>query len=242
MKLPYYTTAVGVGETRDSVKIKNLYVADGSPGAGALNNFWRGAENFEVTNPSGFREPPAYDDTVVFAVSQASPMRYIKVNGKIWFFELEPNGPKDWKGGMASGGYLANVEALQPIKFGSQQQFFLRNARIPAESESAVFNTVMLGCEGELKKSRDPTSFVDLKETPQIAEKPYIFNRDEKYFIRVPKVLSNARGITSTDGEDIPFENVYMATAANDDADSIQSKINSPEIKAIYFLELTQIL
>eukprot|EP00930_Biecheleria_cincta_P027478 TRINITY_DN19300_c0_g1_i2.p1 TRINITY_DN19300_c0_g1~~TRINITY_DN19300_c0_g1_i2.p1 ORF type:complete len:640 (-),score=101.96 TRINITY_DN19300_c0_g1_i2:86-2005(-) len=239
VKLGYYTSAAGLGEHRDDVKIKNLYVGDGSPGAGALNNFWRSAENFRVTNPMGLQGDKVvpgniYAGKLVFAVSQASPIRNVAIDGELWLFELEKLGPGDPTSGMASGGFAANIEA-NSILTGGQQQFYFRNLKLVNDgSQQPVFNGLIMGSEGNMRSDgKEQTSFTNVPKTPVIAEKPFIFKRAGKFFMRVPDLQRDSVGISSMAGRDIAFEHVYTATP--DKAGELNSKVDDPDVHAIWF-------
>lgn len=89
---------LGLGLSPEDTRIKNLWSPDGSKDytTGALCNFWRGVENVTLGN--------AYNQPVVWAVSQAAPMRRVKIEGDINLFHSF-GGPA----GYASGGYLADA-------------------------------------------------------------------------------------------------------------------------------------
>jgi hypothetical protein len=75
-----------------------LVAWDGSanPSLGALQNFWRSAENVKVSNKW---------KTFTWAVSQSSPIRSIEVDGDLIL------GDK----GYASGGFMANMNVSGKI-------------------------------------------------------------------------------------------------------------------------------
>lgn len=89
MDVGYYTSVIGLGRTPTDVTIKKVIGQNGSHNheVGALNNFWRTVENVHVRG------------MVTWAVSQASPIRRIVVDGDM---ELHQGGA--W----SSGGYMAD--------------------------------------------------------------------------------------------------------------------------------------
>jgi hypothetical protein len=84
---------------------------------GALANFWRGAENV--------RTQPAEGTPMLWAVSQASPLRRIQVDGDLQVYQYNCCSPG---AGFASGGYMADMQISGDFNTGSQQQFFSRNS------------------------------------------------------------------------------------------------------------------
>jgi hypothetical protein len=72
---------------------------------GALDNFWRSAENVKVTPKGG---------VMTWAVSQAVPLRRLIVEGDLNLF-ASTGGPA----GYASGGYMADIYVSGKIISGS---------------------------------------------------------------------------------------------------------------------------
>ena len=73
----------------------------------ALCDFWRGVENLNVNRD------------VLWAVSQAAPMRRMVINGDLALSE---------KGGYSSGGFLGDVKIKGTVNSGTQQQWMSRNS------------------------------------------------------------------------------------------------------------------
>jgi len=75
----YYTTVHGLGKTPYDTSIGNVMVQNGAFNmiGGALANFWRSAENFMMTPAEG---------SMIWAVSQACPLRRAVVNGNLDLF------------------------------------------------------------------------------------------------------------------------------------------------------------
>ena len=129
--------------------------------------------------------------------------------------------------GWASGGYLANSQVTDTIHFSSQQQWFNRNVSMKGQ-DGGAFNFVFLGCEGAPASNcgteNNGRPFTTIKETPIIAEKPFIsINEDDgRYQLNIPHYQKNVSG-HSFDAEKlwfVGFEEVYV-TAVGDDADKI---------------------
>jgi len=70
----------GLGRSPADTQLGNLMVQNGDfeMSGGALANFWRSAENVKVV--------PVAGTPVVWAVSQASPLRRIEVDGDLQLF------------------------------------------------------------------------------------------------------------------------------------------------------------
>src|SRR5579862_8510792 len=90
----YYVSVQGLGQNPDQVALNSSDVTvDSFDGTGnATDNFWRSAENFEIT-------PSAGNDR--WAVAQAGPFRRVDVRGGL---ELYPASY-----GYASGGYISDT-------------------------------------------------------------------------------------------------------------------------------------
>ena len=114
----YYTSIMGLGENPTDTVINNVscYMGsnqtedsvcpDGDQGnlvVGALNTFWRSAENFS-TNADLNTWFPTSCPGMTWAVSQACPMRKVVVNGALYLFQLT----SDFSSGFASGGFMAD--------------------------------------------------------------------------------------------------------------------------------------
>ena len=109
--LGYYVSVHGLGRTPDQTILGNIMVLDGADDftIGALDNFWRSAENFSTFKQAG--------DPMIWAVSQASPLRRAIVNGDLNLFHYTSGQPA---AGYASGGFMADVTVTGAISSGSQ--------------------------------------------------------------------------------------------------------------------------
>jgi hypothetical protein len=113
MTVGYYTSVYGLGRKPSDTIIDSIASWDSSanPTTGALDTFWRSAENFKVSNQW---------NTFTWATSQASPIRRIEVDGDL---ELSDKG-------YSSGGYMADMNVTGRINAGTQQQYFSRNSEM----------------------------------------------------------------------------------------------------------------
>ncbi len=175
----YYTSVIGLGTdpTQTTIDYISCYEGNGGtatpacpPGTGgsanlltgALNTFWRSAENF-TTNPNtaGNVWWPVTNKGMTWAVSQACPLRKVNINGNLYLFQLDAivNGQVQYASGFSSGGFMADCKisgqdpANSAVVMGSQQQFFVRNTDATSAGSSPTFsngvwNQVFVGCNG----------------------------------------------------------------------------------------------
>jgi hypothetical protein len=142
----YYTQVMGLGESPEDVLFtspKGVYCQeqDFSIG-GSLSTFWRSAENFKTQ--ANFKW--YVGSGMMWAASQASPVRRVEIDNDLLLFEYEPPIPG---AGEASGGYFANVKLNQgAVRPGSQQQWFARDSTVPTWV-GGTWNMVFSGVEGE---------------------------------------------------------------------------------------------
>ena len=123
----YYTQVLGLGESpTDTVftSDKGVFSEEGvfDIKDGALDSFWRGAENFQ-TNAKHL-----WTDTegMLWAVSQACPLRRLVIKNNLKLFEYKGGGAA----GYSSGGFLADSVVEGLVASGSQQQWLARNSHI----------------------------------------------------------------------------------------------------------------
>lgn len=173
----YYCTVHGLGSTPDmtqaSVFCLGALDQNGSK-TGALDTFWRGAENLQMTPPTTLPEAvsgamyyqvfdggrsfgasaetkmPFPPDTAIWSVSQACWLRRISVNGHLWLDNVSPCSSHNNDGSIpalyASGGFVADVHVSGSINLMGQQQFcFLRSSAHEAVLGGA-WNTVAVDC------------------------------------------------------------------------------------------------
>jgi len=206
----FYTTLLGIGRYPKDTMVRQIESADSC--GDALDNFWRGIENFSTGDGNA---------TVEWHVSQAAPMRRLHVNGTMRLGD-----------GWSSGGYMSNCDIEGRINAGSQQQWFSRNNNMRGWSWGA-WSFVHLGSTGAPANRCFEQSWgympvhTNIKETPVIAEKPYIVlqSNGDKYTLVVPDYERNKVGFNWHGPEkEIPFERVYVANE-NDTAAKISGKL-----------------
>ena len=104
----YYTTVHGLGKSPTDVVFqseKGVYSEEGSYNftVGALDSFWRGAENFRTAASWG----TSGGTGMLWAVSQASPLRRVVIDHDLMLYEYQP---PYGAAGYSSGGYMANCQ------------------------------------------------------------------------------------------------------------------------------------
>jgi hypothetical protein len=106
----YYVSVHGLGRSPTDASLDNMMVLNSAYDftIGALNNFWRSAENVHVLAKEG---------PMIWAVSQASPLRRTVVDGDLNLFDYTGGA----SAGYASGGYMADVKVNGKINAGGQQ-------------------------------------------------------------------------------------------------------------------------
>src|SRR5580765_5230314 len=135
----YYTSVAGLGAEPGDVTVNgSIYVRNQCSASGscvALNNFWRSLSNLtiNVTTPNF----GCYSGEF-WAVSQASPMRRVHVNGATTMMDYCT--PPSY----ASGGFIADSKFEGGIVNGSQQQWLVRNSTLNGWS-NGVWNQVFSG-------------------------------------------------------------------------------------------------
>ena len=127
----YYTSIYGLGESPNDVVFngdKGVYAEEGDYQfqGGALCTFWRSAENFRTASVHDWQVGKG----MIWAVSQAAPLRRVVVDHDLNLFEYQPPATA---AGYSSGGYIANSKVNGDIRFGSQQQFCVRNVDLGTE-------------------------------------------------------------------------------------------------------------
>ncbi|MBN1174814.1 MAG: adenylyl cyclase, partial [Micromonosporaceae bacterium] len=204
-RLGYYTTVAGLGQSPDDVAITGAVrvVGQADPnsaaGVSALTNFWRSAENLSVT-------PTDWSNQ--WAVSQASPMRRMHINGVLW---LEPG-----NGGYSSGGYIADSKIDGLTINGSQQQWLTRNSVLGDAWTNGVWNQVFSGVVGAPEQGFPDTPYTTLDRSPITREKPFLYldGRGE-YRVFVPALATNSSGTTWADGQQkgssVSIRDFYLA-------------------------------
>src|SRR5579864_1520423 len=150
----YYTTVAGLGLSPNDVHIVGAIEVPNQCNNNkldqcfALVNFWRSVSNLTIdVHTAGAQllpaaatapeDPGCVGSNELFAVSQASPLRRVNVNGLVFLFDYcgQPQ--------FASGGFIADSETGFVINAG-QQQWITRNSSIGGWS-NGVWNQVFAG-------------------------------------------------------------------------------------------------
>ena len=231
---------LGLGSSPDEVvftdsKGVHCQEAGKAPSPGALDTFWRSAENFKTEADYDWLSKGT-GKGMLWAVSQAAPLRRVHVSNSLMLFEYVPNVGKNGEVGYASGGFLADSLVDGDIQAGSQQQWFTRNVQAKAWT-GGIWNPVFVGVEGapaaHCGKVNKTLARVVVAQTPTIAEKPYIaYDEVAMWTLRVPALSNTPSSGASWTAADpsyssdavYSFTQVYVATAA-DSAAAINKKL-----------------
>ena len=199
----YYTSVQGLGQNPDQVSINGDVTVDSFDGTGnATQNFWRSAENMEIT-------PSAGSDR--WAVAQAGPFERVDVHGGL---ELYPA-----SFGFASGGYIANSVVTGQASSVSQQQWYSKDSTFGSWSGS-VWNMVFSGVNGAPAQSFPTPPMTTLATTPVSRDIPYMYvDSAGNYNVFEPSLRTNASGPSwasgSTPGTSVPMSQFFVATPSN---------------------------
>jgi hypothetical protein len=206
----YYTEVAGLGLNPTDVVINghvDVYNRCLTPdNCIALVNFWRSLANLtiNVAGGSGCRA-----STEFWAVSQAAPLRRVKVNGPMTFMDYCTGGPQ-----YASGGFMSDSVTGSVVN-GSQQQFLVRDSSIGSWS-NAVWNQVFSGAVGAPAQSFPSPPYTTLPATPASKERPFLYvDAQGKWKVFEPALRRNSSGASwangPTPGRSIPLSDFYLA-------------------------------
>ncbi|WP_295693378.1 adenylyl cyclase [Lapillicoccus sp.] len=215
IQVGYYTEVAGLGQSPSDVVINghvDVYnrclAADNCL---ALDNFWRSLSNLtiNVAGGVGCRATANF-----WAVSQASPMRRVQVNGNLSLMDYCTAGPQ-----FASGGFIADSRT-GTITNGSQQQFLVRDSSIGTWS-NGVWNQVFSGVQGAPAQSFPGGGtaggpYTTLPTTPVSRERPYLYVDARgawNVFVPATRTASSGPtwGATPTPGRSVPLAQFYLA-------------------------------
>lgn len=216
LKVGYYTTVSGAGETPNDVRVGSLYV---STNVLSNNNstctFWRGAENFTVSGSTRW------------AVSQGTSLRRMQFVG-----DLSLSHPSGW----SSGGFLANSYITGRVDPGTQQQWFSRNDEWNSWSSIGSHNYVFSGCKGGVPAhvwSESGGRSTVLPTTECMAEKPFlVYSEQEGYRVFVPLAehatcgVTWGNGISQEFGYFLPMRDFYIANE-RDNAETLNAALRA---------------
>src|SRR5579864_8361946 len=241
----YYTAVAGLGASPNDVVINgsiDVYNQCFSGSCIALVNFWRSLSNLtiNVTNPSFGCHTGEF-----WAVSQASPMRRVQVNGLTTLMDYctSPS--------FASGGFIADSEFdNSTVINGSQQQWIVRNSKLDGWT-NGVWNQVFSGVVGapaQCFPAQPPCGpYTTVATSPVTREAPYLYIDSEgDYRVFVPAVQSNSSGTTwasgATPGSSISIRKFFVAQptdSVEDINEALGSGMNLILTPGVYNLDRT---
>jgi hypothetical protein len=242
----YYTAVAGLGASPNDVVINgsiDVYNQCFSGSCIALVNFWRSLSNLtiNVTNPTFGCHTGEF-----WAVSQAAPMRRVKINGLTTLMDY-CTGPS-----FASGGFIADSEFdNSTVINGSQQQWLVRNSKLDGWT-NGVWNQVFSGVVGAPAQCFPVQSscggpYTTIATSPVTREAPYLYiDSDGDYAVFVPSAQANSVGTTwasgATPGSSIPVRRFFIAQPT-DSAEEINEALDSGKnlilTPGVYNLERT---
>jgi len=219
IKIGYYTSIIGLGESPEDVIIKGILLSKGESHGNVTCNFWRSVENITIAPPAGKLN--------IWGVSQAAPMRRTHIIGSI---QLHDNG---W----ASGGFLADSKVDDTIFAGGQQQWLTRNSDI-GKWDRGSWNMMFIGVANAPEDKWPDNPYTVIDKTPIIREKPFLVIQGSEYLLKVPQIKRNSYGISWEGRSDIddvyPLQDFYIANPEIDNASSLNSALSGG--KNIFFL------
>jgi hypothetical protein len=211
----YYTSVAGLGLSPNDVVVNgsiNVYNQCENGSCFALNNFWRSLSNLsiEVNNPTFGCYTGEF-----WAVSQAAPMRRVRVNGGMTLMDY-CTAPS-----FASGGYIADSQLQgSTVVNGSQQQWLMRNSTIDGWS-NGVWNQVFSGVVGAPAQCfpGDTTCggpYTTLATSPVTREAPFLtVDADGHYSVFVPALRRDSSGTSwgggAAAGTSIAMDQFFIA-------------------------------
>jgi hypothetical protein len=226
VRVGYYTEVAGLGVSPTDVTINGHVDVYNrcltATNCIALVNFWRSVSNLTI-NVTGLSDCRSSGN--FWAVSQAAPMRRVKISGgNLTLMDYCTAGPQ-----FASGGFIADSQTGFVIN-GSQQQFFVRSSSIGGWS-NAVWNQVFAGVHGAPAQTFPNPTYTTLATSPVTREAPYLTTDSAgNYSVFVPSVQTNSAGTTwangPTPGSSIPINKFYVAKPS-DSAATINAALGS---------------
>lgn len=207
LRMRYYMTFSGLGKLPTDTVLGGFNTYGELSGGNATCNFWCGIENLTV------------DNTVQWAVSQATSFRRMNVTGGMYL--TDQTGKTPW----ASGGFISDTKVSGTVDAGGQQQWFTRNSEW-GNWKNGDINMVYSGCNGKFDSDKYvwPSRWVtELDTTEVMSEKPYLVF-DEGYFVCVPELKTHTKGISWGEEDNssyIPLENFYVAREDYDNSETL---------------------
>jgi hypothetical protein len=224
----YYTTVAGLGLSPADVTINGAINVSNQCVSGsctALVNFWRSLSNLTI---NVITASACTSSAEFWAVSQASPIRRVQINGNLFLFDF-CSSPA-----FASGGFIADSQfTAGTIINANQQQWITRNSNIDGWT-NGVWNQVFSGvvgapaqCFPEVAPCSGP--YTTLATSPVTREEPYLYvDADGNYDVFVPAVQRNSSGASwasaPTPGSSLPIDRFFVAQPS-DSAEKINLEL-----------------
>lgn len=202
----FYTQLAGLGmQSPDDTLIGGVttlarWLDPSSDNHNATCNFWRSVENLHVP------------DNVTFAVSQATDMRRMHIDGSLYLHD---------EYGWASGGFLSDSQIEKMVDSGSQQQWLSMNNQYKIWM-GENWNIVFLGDEESgLPRGTWPLySYTKVQAQENVGEKPFLVYDEQKgYGVAVPKVLKNRTPMSWSETDFVSLDDFYVAKPTDTAAD-----------------------
>ena len=209
----YYTSVAGLGLNPGGVVINGAIDSLNQCSGGsctALDNFWRSVSNLTINVTGG---TGCYANAEFWAVSQASPMRRVHINGNVTLFDY-CSSPS-----YSSGGFIADSQFTGgTVINGSQQQFMTRNSDLDGWTNS-VWNQVFCGTNGAPPQDfvMGGNQYTTLASCPVTEEEPFLYTDSQgNYNVFVPAVQRNSSGPSwasgTAAGTSIPLSKFFVAS------------------------------
>lgn len=216
INMGFYMQAAGLGLSPDDTKVGKLsclarWLSDDPSNHNATCNFWRSVENINIGS-----------DTV-WAVSQATSMRRVHVEGSLYLHD-------DY--GWASGGFLSDSLVDRMVDSGSQQQWLSRNCNWGnwmGENWNMVFAGI--GDQNAPGGTWPGKKYTAVETVEEIQEKPFLTYDEEKgYGIFVPDTRNNSTGISwdkDIAGTFVGMKDIYVAKPDVDTAETMNKALGA---------------
>jgi hypothetical protein len=212
----YYTTVAGLGLSPSDVTINGAVnvsnQCDSTGSCTALANFWRSLSNLTINVVTA---AACTSSAEFWAVSQASPIRRVQMNGNLFLFDYCSNPA------FASGGFIADSQFTGgAIINGGQQQWITRNSNVDSWT-NGVWNQVFSGVVGAPAQCFPQVSpcsgpYTTLATSPVTREEPYLYlDTEGNYNVFLPAVQRNSSGASwatsPTPGSSVPINRFFVA-------------------------------
>jgi hypothetical protein len=215
----FYTDVAGLGAQPGDVTINghvDVYNQCFSPSnCIALDNFWRSLSNLTI-HVTGTGLPGCQASADFWAVSQASPIRRVNINGaNLSLQDYCSAGPQFASGGFIADSQIANTGGNVIIN-GTQQQFYVRNSNIGTWTND-VWNQVFSGVVGAPAQSYPQPKYTTLATTPVSREKPFLYvDASGNYNVFAPAPRTNSADVSwssgNTPGRSRSINDFFIAT------------------------------